>query len=162
MLRHIASFLPENNQAFLGNRRIKNHRLLSIFRPGVVQKFFLHVVHGEFAQVEAMIQKDPGLLFEKMVVEDYSGRKIEGTALQIALSAGDVSLGTPCDVKVSTMPTSGNLDNIRLSEIAGDYHERCKTAYVRYADKLFYIDKAKNECKEILVDPEVLKQFDQI
>ena len=162
VLRCIASYLPESDQSSIGNRRIRNHRLLDIFRPGAVQKFLLHVVHGEFAQVEAMIRQDPSLLYERMVVEDYSGRKIEGTALQIALSAGDVNLGAPCDViRVAMLPTPDNLDRIQLSKISDEYDEYCKTAYVRYADKLFYIDKTNKTCTEIPVDAAKIKQFDQ-
>src|SRR3990167_1687160 len=56
-----------------------------------VHAFLTHVVRGEKAQVEAMIQRDPRLLLEKMQVKDEAGRTIYGTAYQIALGAKDVS-----------------------------------------------------------------------
>src|SRR3990167_4623852 len=56
-----------------------------------VHQFLTHVVRGEKAEVEAMIQRDPRLLLEKMQVKDEAGRTIYGTAYQIALGAKDVS-----------------------------------------------------------------------
>lgn len=55
-----------------------------------VLKLATHVVRGEQAEAEAMIKEDPRLLLEKCQVVDYSGRTLEGTALQLALGAEDV------------------------------------------------------------------------
>lgn len=55
-----------------------------------MQTLLKHVVLGEQIAAEAMLQIDPGLLLEKSIVKDYSGRRIYGTALQIALGAEDV------------------------------------------------------------------------
>ncbi len=158
VLNHFGSYLPATKQLFLFSG---NKRLYSVFKPRirparkVVHDFLLHVAHGELAQAEAMIRNDPGLLLEKATIKDYSGRLIEGTALQIALGAGDVSLNTHCDlISVSTLPlpTRENLREIGINR---------KSAYVRYRrDRLFYIDKANNyECTEIPVDKDTLEQF---
>ena len=56
-----------------------------------IKTFLTHVVHGEKAEVEAMIKRDPRLLLEKCKVKDEAGRTIYGTAYQIALGAKDVS-----------------------------------------------------------------------
>lgn len=60
------------------------------FHRKQVQKFLNHVIHGEQEEAETMLKRDPGLLLAVGKVEDYSGRKIEGTALQMALGAEDV------------------------------------------------------------------------
>lgn len=47
---------------------------------------------GEQEQAEAMLKNNPALILEKGRVTDYSGRTIEGTALQMALGAEDVGI----------------------------------------------------------------------
>ncbi len=100
-----------------------------------------------------MIQKEPGLLLEKALVCDYSGRWLEGTALQLALGAGNVSLNTVCHlVTLATPPTNANLDDIPISG-------RIKTAYVISGSKLFYLDRANDVCTEIPINETALKQL---
>lgn len=56
----------------------------------ILQKLLTHVVQGEQSEAEFLIKLFPDLLILKGRVRDYSGRIIEGTALQIALGAEDV------------------------------------------------------------------------
>ena len=119
------------------------------------------VIRGEQKEAEdilkhVMKQKNRALLLQllssKGWVIDYSGRTIEGTALQMALGAGDVNLGTPCELlQVSSPVTKDKLNNLPINK---------KTAYVRYANQLFYVDKANKECTEITLDQAVLELFD--
>ena len=51
-----------------------------------------HVVRGEQKEAERIIAKYPELLLKKGIVTDYSGRKIEGAAFQIALGADDADM----------------------------------------------------------------------
>lgn len=52
-----------------------------------------HVVRGEYAEVNAMLTKNPSLLLEKDTVTDYSDRKhSKRTVYQIALGACDYNL----------------------------------------------------------------------
>ncbi len=66
----------------------------TLFKPELKQlaidKLLTHVIGGEQAEAEKIIRSNPRLLLESDIVEDYSGRKIEGTALQMALGAEDV------------------------------------------------------------------------
>lgn len=66
----------------------------TLFKPELNQpatdKLLTHVIRGEQAKAEKMIKNNPHLLLETGIVVDYSGRKIEGTALQLALGADDV------------------------------------------------------------------------
>lgn len=65
------------------------------FKPAtneLLDKLLLHVVHGEQDEAEAIIQKNPQLLLDAGLVTDYSGRRIQGTALQVALGAGDLEM----------------------------------------------------------------------
>jgi hypothetical protein len=64
----------------------EERRLISL----LLNKFLLHVVRGEQEEAESLVQIFPELLLLKGKVTDYSGREIEGTALQIALGAEDV------------------------------------------------------------------------
>ncbi|HAU0673210.1 TPA: hypothetical protein JBG80_12150 [Legionella pneumophila] len=84
--------------SFFTNKDIANLRLTSKTLNGVVfselnpraaQKLLTHVVKGEQAKAQAMIEKNPGLLLIKAKAIDYSGRTIIGTAFQGALGAGD-------------------------------------------------------------------------
>lgn len=56
----------------------------------LVTKLLRHVIKGEQTEAEDIIKQNPFLLLEKGKVIDYSGRKIYGTALQMALGAEDV------------------------------------------------------------------------
>jgi hypothetical protein len=60
----------------------------------LVQQFLQHIIYGEQAQAEKILKDYPQmtqeLLTTKLKVKDYSGRKIFGTALQLALGAEDV------------------------------------------------------------------------
>lgn len=65
---------------------------LDTYHRSHIAKLLNHVVKGEQAEAEAIIKENPEYLFESDQVTDYSGRKIKGTALQIALGAEDVSI----------------------------------------------------------------------
>ncbi len=67
-----------------------NPELANRFKERLVKKLLSHVIRGEQAEAEKMIKSNPHLLLETGMVEDYSGRKIAGTALQLALGAEDV------------------------------------------------------------------------
>jgi len=56
-----------------------------------VTSFLNHVVHGDYEEVKAMLDKNPSLVLYKGQITDYSGRTFEGTGLKIALWAEDVS-----------------------------------------------------------------------
>ena len=74
---------------------IGNIYLLSIFKSDIkpandlIKQFLTHIVRGEEAEAKAMLERDPCLVLEVATVTDYSGRKIRGTALQLALGADD-------------------------------------------------------------------------
>ena len=55
-------------------------------------KLLQHVIYGEQEEAEAMLKAHPALLLKKGTVTDYSGRKIQGTALQLALGAEDAEM----------------------------------------------------------------------
>ncbi len=67
-----------------------------LFPPSnpLVTQFLQHVIYGEQREAEKMLVDNQRLaqllLTEKAKVKDYSGRKIYGTALQMALGAEDV------------------------------------------------------------------------
>ena len=53
-----------------------------------------HIAYGEKAQAEKIIQQRPHLLLlNGPIVQDYAGRKIQQTAYQMAIAAGDVFVG---------------------------------------------------------------------
>jgi hypothetical protein len=60
----------------------------------IVQQFLQHIIYGEQAQAKKILEDHPQMMLEllttKLKVKDYSGRKIFGTALQLALGAEDV------------------------------------------------------------------------
>lgn len=100
ILNHMALFAfpnaPEGDAEFLKhalyNEELRHRyqaRFDAIF-PAFANQFFLHIIHGEQAEAEAMIQKFPGLLLLTGTVTDYSGRQINGSALGMALGAEDV------------------------------------------------------------------------
>ena len=57
-----------------------------------VCQFLLHFARGQKEQAENLLIKYPHLLLETGTVIDYSGRKIKGTAYQIALGAEDTEM----------------------------------------------------------------------
>ena len=75
---------------------VQSARLFVPENPRVTQ-FLQHVVYGEKKEAEEMLKAHPEmrqvLLTGKAKVKDHAGRKIKGTALQIALGAKDVSIG---------------------------------------------------------------------
>jgi hypothetical protein len=69
--------------------------LLKFFKPGaneMLDQLLLHIVRGEQKEAEELIRVNPKLLLQSGRVTDYSGRRIEGTALQLALGAEDVEM----------------------------------------------------------------------
>jgi hypothetical protein len=60
-------------------------------RP-IHQQLLGHVIHGQEKKAKAIIEKHPILLLYKGKVIDYSGRKIKGTAYQMALGAEDIEM----------------------------------------------------------------------
>ncbi len=71
------------------------HTFHSLFQAQAVQlaakKLCQHVVYGEKSEAEKLLAQNPLLLLVKIQVTDEAGRKILGTAFQIALGAKDVS-----------------------------------------------------------------------
>lgn len=67
-----------------------------------VLRLLKHIVRGEQKEAEAMLKNNLSLLLEKGRVTDYSGRVIEGTALQLALGAEDIGIheGEECMVEM--------------------------------------------------------------
>ncbi len=89
--KEIGKYLSPEDKYHLS--RVK-HGLHTLFKPDAsrhIHQFLTAVVRGEKDQVEAFLQRDPNLLLEKIQVTDEAGRKIVGTAFQIALGAKDVS-----------------------------------------------------------------------
>lgn len=87
----IGAFLSPDDKFHLSR---VSHNLHGIFKKDASQhihQFLTHVVRGDKKQVHAFLQKNPRLLLEKIKVTDHAGRKIYGTAYQIALGAKDVS-----------------------------------------------------------------------
>ncbi len=72
------------------------HTFHNLFQPEIekqlAKKLCQHVVYGEMKEAEKLLAKNPRLLLVKAPVTDEAGRKILGTAFQIALGAKDVSL----------------------------------------------------------------------
>lgn len=56
----------------------------------LLSRLLQYVAYGEQTEAEKILKLNPALLLEKGTVVDYSGRTIQGTALQIALGAEDV------------------------------------------------------------------------
>jgi hypothetical protein len=156
----IEEFLSESSKNHYADIRPLIEKHLTELKA-VVSLFQYCVIRGEQKEAEdilkhVMKQKNRALLLQllssKGWVLDYSGRRIEGTALQMALGAGDVNFGAPCELlQVSSPVTKDNLNNLPINK---------KTAYVRYANQLFYVDKANKECTEIKLDQAVLELFD--
>ncbi len=71
------------------------HTFHSLFKQQLDQQtakiLCQHVVYGEKKEAEEILEINPGLLLVKALVTDEAGRKIVGTAFQIALGAKDVS-----------------------------------------------------------------------
>ncbi len=71
------------------------HTLHNLFQPEIDKQdtkiLCQHVVYGEMKEAEKLLAKNPRLLLVKAPVTDEAGRKILGTAFQIALGAKDVS-----------------------------------------------------------------------
>ncbi len=89
--KEIGKYLSPEDKYHLSR---ESHGLHTLFKPDASQhihQFLTAVVHGQKEQVEAFLQRHPRLLLEKIQVTDEAGRKIFGTAFQIALGAKDVS-----------------------------------------------------------------------
>ncbi len=71
------------------------HTLHNLFQPEIDKQdtkiLCQHVVYGEMKEAEKLLAHNPRLLLVKAQVTDEAGRKIVGTAFQIALGAKDVS-----------------------------------------------------------------------
>lgn len=129
----IGQYLSPLDKKYLAE--IGNRYLFSIFRQDIrptnrqIEQLLLHVVHGEQNEAEAMIKREPRLLLEKRTIEDYSGRKIHGTALQIALGAEDISIKEQQEAMVEMiMRYLKLLPNSEL-EIAKQWNEQFPAGY---------------------------------
>ncbi|MDP3268879.1 MAG: hypothetical protein Q8M40_07500 [Legionella sp.] len=123
----------------------------------LTKQLLYHVVRGEFFQAENIIKADPGLLLEVGTVRDYSDRTIQGTALQIALGAEDVSYESKCNLRYIQRPEEP--ENTTL-EFISKLHEINVASYVRCGHKLYYFDKINNEINHVTLTPQALKKFD--
>ncbi len=89
--KEIGKYLSPEDKYHLSR---ESYGLHTLFKPDAsqhVHQFLTHVVRGEKNEVKAYLDKNPRLLYEKIQVTDEAGRKIVGTAFQIALGAKDVS-----------------------------------------------------------------------
>ncbi len=89
--KEIGQYLSYEDKYYLSR---ECHGLYTLFKQPAsqhVHQFLTHVVRGEKNEVKAYLDKNPELLLEKIQVTDEAGRKIFGTAFQIALGAKDVS-----------------------------------------------------------------------
>ncbi|HVE43550.1 MAG TPA: hypothetical protein VNC84_00225 [Gammaproteobacteria bacterium] len=66
------------------------HTVFSRYSAGAIEKLCCHVVKGEQAEAKRMVNRMPELLTMKATVVDYSGRRVMGTPLQLALAADDI------------------------------------------------------------------------
>lgn len=81
------SFLNQQETAHLAGTNSTFHYL---FQPrATIKKLLTHVVQGEPDQVKIMLERNPSLLLQKGLTQDYSERIIHGTPYQIALGAMD-------------------------------------------------------------------------
>jgi hypothetical protein len=126
-----------------------------------------HVSRGKQEEAEAIIKTNPNLLQYKEKVTDYSGQTTYHlTAFQRALRDTDSHMWrmmlkyltkdeaakqlqeleskVGCDLIVMNSPPDKN--NLNMLPILST------AAYIRYEDKLFYINKLKHECVELTVD----------
>lgn len=80
------------------NVSVTNKAIRTLFQPQIKEilhtRLLEHVIKGEQQEADVILQERPGLIKELLTkkgrVTDYSGRVIEGTALQLALGAEDV------------------------------------------------------------------------
>ncbi|HEU5280847.1 MAG TPA: hypothetical protein VFU82_02580, partial [Gammaproteobacteria bacterium] len=82
--------------SYLSNQNLSNLSQVSkgfrgLFKPALdTQQLGQLIIHADLDGAKKMIQAHPGLLTISLTVTDYSGRKIQGTALQLALGAEDI------------------------------------------------------------------------
>lgn len=89
----IGQFLSLSEKDLLS--RVGNKTLYTFFYPSrkqATEQLLLHIVYGEKEEAAAMLERNPKLLLNKATVTDGSGRKINGTAWQVAAGADDVSI----------------------------------------------------------------------
>jgi hypothetical protein len=73
-----------------------------------INDHFLHlVIRGNQDEAEKMLRVNPELLLIKAIVTDYSDRKIEGTAFQLALGADDVEMSEMIAPYFDKLPGGG-------------------------------------------------------
>ncbi len=89
--KEIGQYLSSEDKYHLSRESYGLHSLFKQPASKHVHQFLTHVVRGEKNEVKAFLDKNPSLLLEKIQVTDEAGRKILGTAFQIALGAKDVS-----------------------------------------------------------------------
>ncbi len=89
--KEIGQYLSSEDKYYLSRESYSLHSLFKQPASKHVHQFLTAVVRGEKNEVEAFLDKNPSLLLEKIQVTDEAGRKIYGTAFQIALGAKDVS-----------------------------------------------------------------------
>jgi hypothetical protein len=91
----VKSFASLAQTSFVANQTLQPKQ-----QKAILFNFLTHVIRGEQAQADRMLKKllkshlqlFPWLFEQKMMVTDYSGRRIEGTAFQLALGAEDVGI----------------------------------------------------------------------
>lgn len=68
------------------------------------QQLLEHVIYGEEEKAQEIMEKHPILLLYKGKVTDYSGRKIKGTAYQMALGAEDIEMAEMIQGHLKKLP----------------------------------------------------------
>ncbi|HEU5281279.1 MAG TPA: hypothetical protein VFU82_04815 [Gammaproteobacteria bacterium] len=87
----LAPYLSNQDLSALSRVSHDFHRLFKLaLEARLAQQLGQLIIHADLDGAKKMIQAHPGLLTIPMTVTDYSNRKIQGTALQLALGAEDV------------------------------------------------------------------------
>ncbi len=160
--RTAIGFFVENSQipssAIAGLVQNQQSAARALFEPKqrieYETKFLQHVVNGEVDAVKDMLEKDINLLFIRRTVTDLAGRKVYGTAFQIALCADDMN---PYENPYSSS------DMCRL--IAKFFDRFPKGATIRYEQFIQKFPKGMPNDKSLLTDADFLnyiKEYENI
>lgn len=126
-----------------------------------------HVVRGEQDQVEAMLKKNPFLLLETGIVEDYSfglnrnnHRRSKGTPLQLALAHDDDEMAAMITSYFNKLPNGEELKQKQIAErFPAGWEEKEKARNKADLDALNKVFKAIADAKEGDNYEEALTEF---